>query len=237
MREIAVGICDDQPNILCELKEMITEICMEKGFHPVLYTFVDGNLMLEQSETIQIAFLDIEMPQIDGIELGKRIKERNPRCRVIMATGMVERFKEAFQIQALRFVTKPFMKNEVEEALEAAIEGIFFTKKIEVYAERNRFEIPEEEIIYIKAYNGYSEFCVGEKCFRRDCSLRELEEILNERIFARINRDVIANLSFVKHYSEDRVVVGVKEFRISRRRKKEFERRYIEFDLKYRRLV
>ena len=67
-----------------------------------------------------------------------------------MATGMVERFKEAFQIQALRFVTKPFMKNEVEEALEAAIEGIFFTKKIEVYAERNRFEIPEEEIIYIK---------------------------------------------------------------------------------------
>ena len=237
MRQIAIGICDDQPEMLRELQKILCEICMEKKIDKEIRAFTDGKEMLEHIEEIQIAFLDIEMPQMDGIELGKKIKERNPKCKVIMATGMVERFKEAFHIQALRFVTKPFAKGEVKEALEVAVEGLFFTKSVEGYAERNRFEIPEEEIEFIRAYNGYSELCVGEKIFRRECSLLELEEILNDHLFARINRDTVLNLSFVEYYYEERVVVGKKEFRISRRRKKEFERKYMEFDLKYRRLL
>lgn len=237
MRQIAIGICDDQPEVLRELQKILCEICMEKEIEKEIRAFTDGNEMLEHIEEIQVAFLDIEMPQMDGIELGKKIKERNPKCKVIMATGMVERFKEAFHIQALRFVTKPFAKGEIKEALEVAMEGLFFTKNVEGYAERNRFEIPEEEIEFIRAYNGYSELYVGEKSFRRECSLLELEEILNDHLFARINRDIILNLSFVEHYNEERAVVGKKEFRISRRRKKEFERKYMEFDLKYRRLL
>lgn len=237
MRKITIGICDDQPEVLETLQKLLCEICEEKGISGDIVAFTDGNGLLGHIGEIQVAFLDIEMPQMDGIELGKKIKERNPRCKVIMATGMVERFKEAFQIQALRFVTKPFKKEEVREALEAAMEGIFFSKNIEVYAERNRFEIPEEEIEFFRAYNGYSELCVGEKNFRRECSLLELEEILNDHLFARINRDIILNLSFVENYNEEWVVVGKKEFRISRRRKKEFERKYMEFDLKYRRLL
>lgn len=237
MRQIAIGICDDQPEVLRELQKILCEICMEKEIEKEIRAFTDGNEMLEHIEEIQVAFLDIEMPQMDGIELGKKIKERNPKCKVIMATGMVERFKEAFHIQALRFVTKPFAKGEIKEALEVAVEGLFFTKNVEGYAERNRFEIPEEEIEFIRAYNGYSELCVGGKRFRRECSLLELEEILNDHLFARINRDIILNLSFVEYYNEEKVGVGKKEFHISRRRKKEFERKYMDFDLKYRRLL
>jgi len=237
MRQITIGICDDQPEVLEVLQKMLCEICEEERITSEIRVFTDGNEMLKRIEEMQVAFLDIEMPQMDGIELGKKIKERNPKCKVIMATGMVERFKEAFQIQALRFVTKPFIKDEVKEALEAAIEGIFLIKNIEVYAERNKYEIPEEEIVFIRAYNGYSELCVGEKIFRRECSLLELEEILNNHLFARINRDMIMNLGFVEEYDGIRVVAGTKEFRISRRRKKEFEQKYMEFDLKYRRLL
>lgn len=237
MRQTIIGICDDQPEVLEILQKMLGEICDENRISSEIRVFTDGNEMLGQIDEMQVAFLDIEMPQMDGIELGKKIKERNPKCKVIMATGMVERFKEAFYIQALRFVTKPFVKNELKEALEVAIEGLFFTKNIEGYAERNKYEFSEEEIIYIRAYNGYAELCVGEKIFRRECSLSELEEILNDHIFARINRDIVLNLNFVEYCNEERVVVGTKEFRISRRRKKEFERKYIEFDLKYRRLL
>ena len=237
MRHIIIGICDDQVVILHCLQKMLCEICDELEVEPEIHMFTDGNEMLEQTDKIQIAFLDIDMPQMDGIELGKKIKERNPKCKVIMETGMIERFKEAFQIQALRFVTKPLVKEEIQEAMEAALDGSFMTKTIEVYSERNRYEVPEEEIVYIRAYNGYSELCVGKKSFRRECSLLELEEILNDYLFARVNRNIILNLGFVEYYDEERVVVGTKDFRISRRRKKEFERKYMEFDLKYRRLL
>lgn len=237
MGQLIIGICDDQPEALQQLQGLLNDICVEKGVSSEIYTFTDGTKLLEQVDRIQIAFLDIEMPQMDGIELGKEIKERNPKCKVIMATGMLERFKEAFQIQALRFVTKPFLKEEVKEALEAALEGIFFAKKIEVYAKRNRYEVSEEEINFIKAFNGYSELYVGEQCFRKECSLKEIEELLNKKLFARISRNTIVNLNFIEDYNEELAVVGNKKFRISRRQRNEFMRKYMDFDLKYRKLI
>ncbi len=236
MRRITVGICDDQPEVLQELQKMLSEICEENELSQEFCTFTDGNKMLEQIEEMQIAFLDIEMPQIDGIELGKRIKERNPKCKVIMATGMVERFKEAFQIQAFRFVTKPFVKEEVKEALEAAAEGFFFTKSVEVYAERSKYEVSEEEIQYVKAYDSYAEVYIREKKYRKNCSLDELEDELEERLFVRINREIIVNLRWVQQEEKGKIKIKNELFQISRRRRKEFEQKFIEFDLKYRKV-
>lgn len=207
MRQIIVGMCDDQPEVLQELQKMLSEICKEKAFYNELCTFTDGYKLLEQIEKFQIVFLDIEMPQIDGIELGKRIKERNPKCMLIMATGVVERFKEAFQIQAFRFVTKPFVKEEVKEAFEAAVEGFFLTQNVEVYAERNKYEFPEEEIVYIKAYDSYAEIYIGEKKYRKNCSLDELENVLEERLFIRINREMIVNLRWVQQEEKGTVII------------------------------
>lgn len=233
---ITIGICDDQLVILQQLQKILSEICEEKGITPEFFAFSDGNEMLEQIDKIQVAFLDIEMPQMDGIELGKRIKERNPKCKVIMATGMVERFKEAFQIQALRFITKPFDKEEVSEALEAALEGLTFSKKLEVYAERNKYEIREEEIVYIKAYDGYVHVYIGERVYRKNCSLDELEEVLNPRIFVRISRDLILNLRWGQYDGKGKIRVKEELFLCSRRRKKEFEQKFVEFDLNYRKM-
>lgn len=234
MKQIIVGICDDQPEVLQELQKMLSEICEEKAFCKELCTFTDGYKLLEQIEEMQIVFLDIEMPQIDGIKLGKKIKERNPKCKVIMATGMVERFKEAFQIPAFRFVTKPFVKEEVKEALEAAAEGFFLTRSVEVYADRSKYEISEEEIQYVKAYDSYAEVYIGEKKYRKNCSLDELEDTLEERLFVRINREMIVNLRWVQQEEKGKVKIKNELFQISRRRRREFEQKFIEFDLKYR---
>ena len=233
MEQLLLGICDDQPEVLCELQKMLYGICDEIGLNNEICAFSDGHELLEQIERFQVVFLDIEMPQMDGIELGKQIKEKNPGCKIIMATGMVERFKEAFQIRALRFVTKPFVRDEVKEALEAAVEGIFFTKSIEVYAGRNKYELPEEKIAYIRAYNGYSELYAVGKTFRRESSLSELETVLNEKMFVRINREVIVNLSMIREYGGAQIKIEDRELYVSRRRRKEFEKKYMEYDLKH----
>lgn len=233
MEQVLLGICDDQPEVLCELQKMLCGICDEIGLNNEICAFSDGHELLEQIERFQVVFLDIEMPQMDGIELGKQIKEKNPGCKIVMATGMVERFKEAFQIRALRFVTKPFVRDEVKEALEAAVEGIFFTKSIEVYAGRNKYELPEEKIAYIRAYNGYSELYAVGKTFRRESSLSELEAVLNEKMFVRINREVIVNLSMIREYGGAQIKTEDREFYVSRRRRKEFEKKYMEYDLKH----
>ena len=63
----------------------------------------------------------------------------------------------------------------------------------------------------------------------------ELENILSDILFVRVDRKYIVNLRYVKSYINDKFIIGKKTFSISRRNRKEFERKYIEFDLKYRR--
>lgn len=234
MKKIKIGVCDDNDAALHELEHLIFEICNELGIEYEIRLFIDGYELLEQISMYEIVFLDIEMPAIDGIELGKRIREINPKCKIIMATGMLERFKEAFQIRALRFVTKPFDIDEIKEAIETALSSTYVPKMIDVYCKRVKYPLIEEEIRYVKAFDGYSEIYAGNNVYRKKCSLDELETLLSDCLFVRINREILVNLRWVEHIDTGTIQIQEKEFRVSRRRKKVVEHKFIEFDLKYR---
>ena len=232
---LRIAICDDEKIIIDELSAMISKILKKNGYEAELTIFLNGEGILEKAEKFDVVFMDIEMPDKDGLQLGQELKERNSQCKIIMATGMVERFKEAFHIRAHRFVTKPFDKEEVEEALISAIGEEDRNNYIEAYYQRNQYNILQEEIQYLEAYSGYTEFEVDGKRFRKEISLVKLENMLSDILFVRVDRKYIVNLRYVQSYMNDKFVIGEKTFSISRRNRKDFERKYIEFDLKYRR--
>lgn len=234
MEKLIIGICDDQKEIVIELKKMLEAYLSAQNCSYELYLFLNGESLFGQIDKINVVFLDIEMPGMDGIELGRKIKQINPECKIIMATGRVDRFKEAFRIHAERFITKPFEKAEVEEALRAVALRNFGEETIELYYLRNLYKICQRDISYIVAYNGYTEFVVDDKVFRKETSLNEVECMLDERIFFRINRKCMINMQWIQVYSGGVIRIGGKEFEVSRRRRKDFEQKYIEFDLRYR---
>jgi len=234
MEKLIIGICDDQKEIVIELKKMLEAYLSAQNGSYELYLFLDGESLLEQIDKINVVFLDIEMPGMDGIELGRKIKQINPKCKIIMATGRVDRFKDAFRIHAEHFVTKPFDKAEIEEALQGVALRNFGKEIMELYYMRNLYKVCQRDISYIIAYNGYTEFVVDDKVFRKETSLNEVECMLDERIFFRINRKCMVNMQWIQVYSEGAIRIGGKEFEVSRRRRKDFEQKYIEFDLRYR---
>lgn len=234
MDGLVIGICDDQKEIVIELKKLIEAYLSAQSCSYELHMFLNGKDLLDQIDKLHIVFLDIEMPGMDGIELGRKIKQANSECKIIMATGRVDRFKDAFRIHAERFITKPFDQAEVEEALRAAALQDLGKKTIELYYMRNLYKICQCDISYIIAYNGYTEFVVGDKVFRKDSSLNEVEGVLDERIFFRINRKYMINIQWIQSYSEGTIRIEGKGFEVSRRKRKDFEQKYIEFDLRYR---
>ena len=151
-----------------------------------------------------------------------------------MATGKVERFKESFKINAFRFVTKPFISSEIEEAIETLITLKIGEKAISLYLDRNPYEIPQKDIKYFKAFNGYSIAVVKDECFRKDSSLNELEKVLDKRIFVRINKQYLVNMRFVEIVKASALVIDGIEIPISRRKQKKLETAYINFDVNYR---
>ena len=233
-KRIGIGICDDKQEAIFELQKYIEEDMQRRKENWEIRSFSSGGKLLEKIDELSIVFLDIEMPELDGIETGREILKRNPDCRIIMETGMVERFKEAFQIRAVRFVTKPFVKEEVEEALDAALFKIWGQKTIELSMKRISYLIYQREITYVRAFNGYTEYAVNGQWMRKEVTLEEAEKLLDDRIFAKVDRQYIVNLAYVENYKGGSFFLGNIKFQVSRRMKKEFEKKYIEYDLRYR---
>lgn len=235
MEKMKIGICDDEEAMVEDLRQLIEECMKEEDKKYDIQKFFSGKKLLENilNLNFNIIFLDITMPEIDGIEVGKRIHRLYPHCKIVIETAYVERFKDSFKIGAFRFITKPFDKKEIKEVLKAVWELQIGTSMMKLYQNRNSYFIMQKDIQYIMAYNGYAEFFVKGKRYRKEESLKELERSLDHRIFFRINREYIVNMFWIIESRQGIIQVADKKIKISRRRKKEFERAYMEFDINY----
>lgn len=230
-KRVKIGVCDDEPIIALTLSKLVKQCFLKLKMDVQINIYNSGEGLLQKIEELDTVFLDIEMPMMDGIEVGKVIKERNETCKIIMATGKVDRFKESFKINAFRFITKPFEIEEIEEAIDAILKLKVGENVISLFLNRIQYDIPQKNIQYFKAFNGYSEVWVENKCYRKDISLNELEQILDSRLFVRVHKQYIINMLFIKMYNSTNVKINEELIPVSRRKQKEFEKLYMNFDI------
>ena len=87
----------------------------------------NGTIALDLVERTfpDVVFLDVMMPEMDGLEALQYIKERHPRIKVIMITGnpSVENVQESIQGGASGFIVKPFNTARVLDTLHKALQG------------------------------------------------------------------------------------------------------------------
>ena len=227
-----IGICDDQEIAANLLKDQVVSILKEMGVTGWrLETYHSPITLLKHIESMDILFLDIEMPDMDGIEAGGQIQEKNPDCKIIMSTSRTDRFKDAFKINASRFVTKPFVKEEIKEALSSCLKMTLGENTIDVFQNRISHKVKEKNITYIRAFNGYVEVFTSNQVFRKDVSLDELEKELDEKIFFRIHRQYLINMQHISSYDNKTVEIDDMSIPISRRRYSDFVKAFMDLDL------
>ena len=87
-----------------------------------------------KDENIDIAFLDIEMPGLNGIQLAKKLKKINPAIRVIFVTAFNEYALEAYKAHASGYITKPVNEAKIQEEINELAQPIELkpSKKLQV---------------------------------------------------------------------------------------------------------
>lgn len=232
--KVKIALCDDEEQARKELTDRLRVVLEEEDIAYELFCFSTGYELLESIEEMQIVFLDMDMPELDGAIVGERILQRNEDCKVVVASGREDRFKETYRFHAFRFVSKPFKIEELREALQAFWRQQIGMGQIEVFSDRTAFHIRQKEIRYISAYNSYVEIMTDNTLYRKDISMNKIEELLEKELFFRIHHSYIVNMLWITERREQEVLIGHIKLPVSRRQRKKFSKAYKEFDTMYR---
>lgn len=125
---LKVLIADDDFGMRLVLKKIIEK---NEGFE-VVAEAEDGKEVLRflEEKNFDVVFLDIEMPEVSGLECGKILTDINPKTIIIFATAHEEYMSEAFEIYAFDYLIKPFKVDRINKTLER-IQKIFYGKQDE----------------------------------------------------------------------------------------------------------
>jgi two-component system LytT family response regulator len=156
---------------------------------------------------VDIAFLDIEMPGVSGLELRKKAFEI-PVC--VFISSHTESAAETFELQTLDFIVKPFkfprfeqMMKRLEEFMEIRTKANLFESTIGgdvVYVKtgHEQIKVKLHEIVYLEALKNYTILVTENK---RHCVLSNLGEILQEEkfnSFLRVHRSFAVQKQYIQ---------------------------------------
>lgn len=197
---IRIAMVDDDEAFLELLKERIRRFFWRRQEPAEISAFVTGrNLLyeLEDGGGFDICFLDIEMPQMDGLTLARRLREKDDRMLLIFITSHLNYAVEGYEVSAFAYLPKLMLKEKLDGILKRGCEELLRREEKSYCLENaNRIErIFYSEILYIYK-EGKESVLVTE---RRELSVRKpLSRVMEElegKEFMMIDRGYVVNLS------------------------------------------
>jgi len=229
-------IADDEPHLAEHLRDRLAALWPELTVLPIAANGIDA-LRAADDEAPDIAFLDIRMPGLTGIELAKRI---DARTHVVFVTAYDQYAVEAFDQEAVDYLLKPVDDERLARAVErlkrklaAAQQPPDIAQVLEKIARvmpgaspsgRLRWiralkgeevrQIPVDEVLYFQAQDKYTCVMTREGEFLIRTPLAEMATQLDPEVFWQIHRGTVVNMNEVASTRRDlasRVFVKLKD--------------------------
>lgn len=205
-------LLDDELHSLTYLKllcEQIPNIEVVKAFN-------NPNDFLKQQMNIEydIVIMDIEMPEITGIQLADFIQGKG----IIFTTAYSEYAADAFDLQAIDYIRKPLKLDRLKLAINKATHKVQVPLKktfIQLNSDIGKFILHFDQIRYIKTSTDSRDKIVslanGNEVTLKNISFRNLEALLPPSSFCRVNKKELIALNIVHAFSYDEITSTIQE--------------------------
>lgn len=188
-----------------------------------------------KSESVELIFLDIQMPDLSGIEISKMIPKET---RVIFTTAFNQYALEGFKVDALDYLLKPFDYSEFLTAANKAYTWFSLIKRktnliiseekkfIFVKSEYKQLRIKLENVLYFEGLKDYIKIWLKDKTkpILTLMSLKLLQNELPKTHFMRVNRSFIIGLKNIEFIERNHIIINKQRIKVSDQYKDEFQK-------------
>jgi DNA-binding LytR/AlgR family response regulator len=214
-------IIDDEPIARRVLKEFIEDIDFLELIGQAENPLKAMSLLSEN--TVDLIFLDINMPKINGIDF---LKNSNTTASVIMTTAYAEHAVEAYGLDVLDYLVKPIAFDRFLKACNKALKFQGSKQKVSVQTQKNddHFfvkcdnqieKIFYNDLLYAEAMLNYAMLYTNSKKLMVYITIKSLEEQLPPDIFIKVHKSFIVNILKVKSIEGNMINIGEAKITIS----------------------
>lgn len=204
-----IAICDDNIEFLNQIKEIVARIlCDEIQVENDITCFQNGQVLLEKmqkgEDDVDLLLLDIDMPEISGLEVAKMVREMGKESLLMFISSYENYVFDTFEYNPFRFIRKGKLQQELPIALRAAKETYQKNKKryVVVRCDEGEVRIEETEIMYFDMVRRQIRICLADgRVFHTWRTMKELQQELSPERFSKIHSGCVVNLKYVSGYA------------------------------------
>ena len=229
-----IAICDDEINIRKSLINFLSNYFKEKLLQVDFHEFDDGNQLLNENNFFDIVFIDIEMPNLNGIDTSRQLKKQHPNTIIFIVTAFSSYLDDAFDVGAYRFIEKPIDIVRLYRSLDSALlsmsnKNISFTCK-----DNQSIIIPKNSIIYCENYNRKTKIITTNGEFLSKDKINVWKARLSELNFYSPHNSYIVNFNYIKSFCNKSLILShinqEIEISISAKRQQEFRKKFFLYE-------
>lgn len=199
-------MCDDNVGYLQQISDIVNG-WLEKN-HIEGETFVSSDIeraiRVAGFTEYQVAFLDVEMPEMSGLELATVLRKQNPNIMIVMVSNYTNYVYDAFSLPVYSYIYKEDMDIKIPDILDKISREINDSMKMFKYkVQRESYIINVCRIKYFQANLHHVEMYTENDMIEFVEALKEVEKRLDKDIFVRINRNNIINVRYIEEIRKD----------------------------------
>lgn len=215
-------IVDDEPLA----REIIEQLVKEDNRLTLTGSFRNARSAAQfmSSNTVDLVFLDIQMPDINGLDFAKSIPNST---LVIFTTAYSEYALDSYDVEAIDYLVKPIEQDRFQKAVNKAVSyHLLLTDEIKqnienisddfifVKSERKYLKVNYKDIFFVEGLKDYVIIHIGDKKIITKMYLKTIQDLLPVNMFFRINRSYIVNLQHIDSFDNNDVFIQEHEIAI-----------------------
>ena len=209
--KLKIALCDDDVSQREYLTGAVSAWAKKNRHLAEIRQYIDAKSFLfdySEDKGFDILLLDIEMPEMNGIELAKAVRRENSTVQIVFITGFYEYFSDGFDVSALHYLIKPTDERKLFTVLDKAVDNLAYRQRsVLLVTADGEIKVSLADILYVESQNVYIVVHTVHGDYRTRMALTKFMEQLDETFF-KVHRSFMVGLKYVKKITRTEVTVA-----------------------------